>query len=76
MLSYQSHEGHMTYLVQVGGEAAGDVLVGRLYVHLEVTWHHPKPPTQHGSWLSHFPKETIEILICQLITFLGHEDSL
>ena len=59
-----------SYLKQIWCQAAGNTLVRWLYVHLEVTRNDLELSSDHRSRLPHVTKETIQVLIGQLVTIL------
>ena len=59
-----------SYLEKIWCQAAGNTLTRRLYVHLEVTGNDLELSSDHRSRLPHVTKETIQVLIGQLVTIL------
>ena len=59
-----------SYLEMIWCQAAGNTLIRRLYVHLEVTGNDLELSSDHRSRLPHVTKETIQVLIGQLVTIL------
>ena len=66
----ETQMGRDSYLEKIWCQAAGNTLIRRLYVHLEVTGNDLELSSDHRSRLPHVTKETIQVLIGQLVTIL------